>query len=130
MAAAVPIGIAVVERDGSYLVGVRPEGTPLAGYAEFPGGKCEPAEPPIACAVRECAEETGLAVEPLWVLDVVTWEYPHGTVELHFVHCRPALATAEPAPPFRWVPRQELATMRFPEANGTVLRALSALTGS
>ena len=47
---------------GQFLVGLRPEGSHLAGCAEFPGGKVEPGEKPSAAAVRECAEETGLAV--------------------------------------------------------------------
>ncbi len=40
----VEIAIAVVERDGEYLIGQRPEGATLAGYWEFPGGKVEPGE--------------------------------------------------------------------------------------
>lgn len=125
----VPIGIAVVERAGRYLVGVRPEGTPLAGYAEFPGGKCEPGEPPETCAVRECREEAGLAVEPVRLLDRRPWDHPHGRVELSFVLCRPA-GNAEPTPPFRWVTANDLAGLRFPEANAAVVRLLTDGAGS
>jgi 8-oxo-dGTP diphosphatase len=119
----VPIGIAVVEQNGRYLVGIRPEGAPLAGYAEFPGGKCAPGESPEACAVRECREETGLAVIPVCLLDRRTWTYPHATVELSFILCRPADA-ADPAPPFRWIARTVLSSFRFPEANAAVLTLL------
>jgi len=122
---AIPIGIAVVERDGRYLVGTRPDGVPLAGYAEFPGGKCEPGETPEACAVRECREETGLVVEPVELLERRTWDYPHGRVELSFALCRP-VDGSEPAAPFRWVPRAELAGLRFPEANAAVVGRLVA----
>lgn len=121
---AVPIGVAVVEQGGSYLVGARPEGVPLAGYAEFPGGKCEPGETPEACAVRECFEEAGLAVEPVRRLERRTWDYPHGRVELSFVLCRPA-GDAEPKGTFRWVPRADLTGLRFPEANAAVLELLT-----
>ena len=120
------IGIAVVERGGRFLVGIRPEGVPLAGYAEFPGGKCDPGEKGVACAVRECFEETGLTVAPVRLLDRVTWDYPHGRVELRFWLCRPADSSADPRPPFRWVEREELASLRFPEANAAVVRALTA----
>ena len=48
------IGIAVVEHEGRYLVGTRGPDGPLAGYAEFPGGKCLPDELPEMCAIREC----------------------------------------------------------------------------
>ena len=50
------IGIAVVEHAGRYLVGIRGPDVPLAGYAEFPGGKCLPNESPEDCAVRECRD--------------------------------------------------------------------------
>ena len=56
------IGIAVVEQAGHYLVGLRGPDVPLAGYAEFPGGKCLPNESPEDGAVRECREESGLLV--------------------------------------------------------------------
>lgn len=123
-AGAVPIGIAVVECDGRFLVGVRPEGVPLAGYAEFPGGKCEVGETPEACAVRECREEAGLAVDAVRLLERRTWEYPHARVELSFVLCR-VVTEVEPRPPFRWVPREELAGSRFPEANAAVVGMLA-----
>src|SRR3712207_726063 len=111
---ATAIGIAVVERGERFLVGVRPEGVPLAGFAEFPGGKGERGETAEACAVRECLEWAGLRVEPVRLLDRRTWDCPHGAVELSFVLCRPS-DEAEPTPPFRWVPREELAGLRFPE---------------
>src|SRR5437764_2006476 len=57
-----PIAVAVVEKDGHFLVGQRPEGVSLAGLWEFPGGKIEPGESPEAAAVRECLEETGVDV--------------------------------------------------------------------
>ena len=55
------VAIAVVEHDGCFLVGVRPEGKPLAGFAEFPGGKVDHGETPEQAAIRECREESGLA---------------------------------------------------------------------
>jgi mutator protein MutT len=118
------IGIAVVERDGAFLVGVRPESVPLAGFAEFPGGKCEPGEPPNLCAARECLEETGLSVTPVRLLERVEWDYAHGGVELHFWLCRPSPGGA-PHPPFRWTPRAELAALRFPDANAKLISTLT-----
>ena len=54
------IGIAVVEQAGHFLIGTRGPDVPLAGFAEFPGGKCYEEEAAEDCAVRECLEETGL----------------------------------------------------------------------
>jgi mutator protein MutT len=120
------IGIAVVEHDGRFLVGIRGEDGPLPGYAEFPGGKCHTGETPAECAIRECHEETGLRVEVTQPLLSREYEYPHGKVELHFFLCAPAAGSA-PAPThagFRWVPATDLPTLRFPPANDVVIDRL------
>jgi 8-oxo-dGTP diphosphatase len=125
--APVRVGIAIVEHQGQFLVGVRGADGPLPGTAEFPGGKCAPEECPETCAVRECREETGLDVETVRLLDYREHSYPHGRVELHFWLCEPTPGqiTAVPQHGFRWVPRGELAGMNFPEANQTVVKALA-----
>lgn len=125
------IGIAVVQHADCILVGTRPPGVPLAGYSEFPGGKCDPDELPSACAVRECFEETGLTVEPARQLATIPWSYPHGDVELHFWQCRcVGIAQHEPPPvpaqPFRWLPQQQLRKELFPPANAAVLDQILA----
>ena len=126
MTAAKRIGIAVVEHDGRYLVGIRGPGIPLAGFAEFPGGKCLDGESPIDCAVRECLEEAELHVSPDHVLQELEFEYPHGRVHLHFVLCRPTnVATVgERHGHFHWADAAELRSMQFPEANAEVVRRL------
>lgn len=120
------IGIAVVEHHGKFLVGTRGPDGPLAGFAEFPGGKCEPDETPAECACRECLEETGLAVEPAKLLQHCRHDYPHGAVELHFWHCRPARAESvkENHRGYRWTAASELSSMRFPEGNAAVIAML------
>lgn len=127
MPAATKIAIAVVESDGHFLVGTRADDAPLAGKAEFPGGKCLPDETPRSCLVRECGEETGLMVIPGSHLATVTHEYDHDTVELHFWKCNlaPDLPDrASATEPFRWVSRSELSELNFPEANTQVLSLL------
>ena len=118
------VGIAIVEDAGRFLVGVRPDGVPLAGAAEFPGGKCEAGESPAACAERECLEETGVAVTAIMCVETRTHTYPHGTVEVHFWRCQP-IGMSEPLlGSFRWVEKQTLAELPFPEANASVLQKL------
>ncbi|MBK1785806.1 NUDIX domain-containing protein [Prauserella cavernicola] len=51
-----------IERTGAVLLLRREAGTFLGGSWELPGGTVEAGEPPEAAAVREVAEETGLAV--------------------------------------------------------------------
>ncbi|MEV6278702.1 NUDIX hydrolase [Nocardia sp. NPDC051832] len=52
-----------IERDGAVLLIRRAQGVFLAGRWELPGGGIEPGERAEQAAVREVAEETGLAVE-------------------------------------------------------------------
>jgi 8-oxo-dGTP diphosphatase len=121
-----PIGIAVVEHNGCYLVGIRAN-EPLPGYAEFPGGKCRPGESPEQCALRECREETGLNVMSVKLLLNHQFTYPHGTVDLNFWLCKPAdeAKVAEEHQGFRWIPAAKLAALQFPEANAPVIEMLA-----
>src|SRR5688572_6701193 len=123
MSSAVPIGIAVVEHGGRYLVGIRGAEGPLPGRAEFPGGKCHAGESGRECAVRECLEETGLAVAAERLLLKREHEYPHARVDLEFWLCRPVdpMSVHDEHRGYRWVTTPELSRLEFPEANAPVL---------
>lgn len=120
------IAIAVVEHEGRFLIGQRPPDVALAGLWEFPGGKVEPGEPPEIAAIRECLEETGLAIEVLGEYPRHNHQYDHGAVQLHFFRCRPFDRLSEPLPPFRWVERDELRDFEFPSGNQALLQLLAA----
>src|SRR3954466_7813162 len=113
------VGIGLVGRRGRYLVRRRPEGSAMAGYWEFPGGKCEPGESPAAATLRECREEIGLEVNVGPLRREVTHRYPHAWVHLFYFDCTTRDPEAEPDPGtgFRWVPGAALAGLPFPEAN-------------
>ena len=121
------IAIAVVEHEGRYLIGRRPEGVPLAGLWEFPGGKIQPGETAEAAAARECLEETGLEVEVGDPYPAVVHQYSHGKVALEFFACRPLETRQTPKDPFRWVLAAELSDYQFPEANGGLVAYLKSL---
>ncbi len=53
---------ALIDVDGRVLLARRPEGKPMAGLWEFPGGKLNPGETPEAALIRELREELGIDV--------------------------------------------------------------------
>jgi mutator protein MutT len=115
----------VIEQAERFLVTRRVAGTHLSGLWEFPGGKCDPGETHEACLARELAEELG--VESVIGEEITTVEhtYPERTVRLHFRRCRIA---GEPrgllGQDIRWVTREELGTLEFPEADEGLIKLL------
>jgi 8-oxo-dGTP diphosphatase len=119
---------AVIERDGRYLVTRRLDGTHLAGYWEFPGGKCDLDEPLAACLAREIAEELDAPVRIGEEVHQVSHTYPERTVELHFLRCELlGEARAVLGQEMRWVSRGELASMEFPAADAELIAMLARL---
>jgi len=73
---------ALYDRSGRVLIAQRPAGKMLAGRWEFPGGKLQAGEAPLAALVRELREELGVearSAEPLMDYCV---EYPARTLRL------------------------------------------------
>jgi len=118
---------AVIERDGRYLLTLRPGGTHLAGHWEFPGGKCEAGETHADALCRELREELDIDASVGALVHAVTHAYPERTVELHFYACT---FEGDPRPmigqQMRWVARDDLTALPFPEADADLIRLLTA----
>jgi 8-oxo-dGTP diphosphatase len=56
------VAVALIDIDGRVLIAQRPEGKPMAGLWEFPGGKVRDGEAPEAALIRELNEELGIDV--------------------------------------------------------------------
>jgi 8-oxo-dGTP diphosphatase len=116
---------AVIERDGEFLLTLRPDGTHLAGHWEFPGGKVHPSETHAEALRREIFEELDAVASVRELVHTVTHAYPEKTVELFFYHCD---LTGEPKPmmgqQMRWVSRGDLAGLPFPEADRDLIAQL------
>lgn len=117
------IAVAVVFERQRVLVGRRPLGVAMAGYAEFPGGKIEGEETADEAAIRECKEETGMLVETHETLNIMRHATENGSREIHFIRCTP-MGRHVAQPPFEWVPLGRLSAYRFPPANSEVLTVL------
>lgn len=117
---------AVIERDGRFLVTRRQAGAHLAGFWEFPGGKCEPGESLNACMSRELVEELGVEAVIGEEIFTTAHDYDDRRVELHFLRCE---LTTDPIPllgqQMRWVSRTELTELPFPPADAELIGMLT-----
>jgi mutator protein MutT len=127
MSTPTPIAIAVVDHAGKFLIGQRPEGKPLAGLWEFPGGKVEAGETPAEAAARECLEEVGVRVTVGAPYPEVVQQYDHDRVRLHFFACTLAESQlpTDVTAGYRWVAPAELPAYEFPKANGALVAMLA-----
>jgi 8-oxo-dGTP diphosphatase len=117
---------AVAEREGRLLVTRRLEGSHLAGYWEFPGGKLEPGESPEACLARELTEELGTVATVGEEIHRTLFAYDDRVLELRFFRC---VLDGDPRPllgqEIRWVAPAELSLLEFPPADAEVVQMLA-----
>jgi 8-oxo-dGTP diphosphatase len=124
-----PIAVvaAVIEKDDSFLLTLRPDGTHLSGHWEFPGGKVHHSETHVEALRREIFEELDAVATVGEIVHTVTHAYPEKTVQLFFYRCE---LLGEPKPmlgqQMRWVPRAELSRLPFPEADRDLIAHLMA----
>jgi 8-oxo-dGTP diphosphatase len=127
----VAVVAAVIERDGEFLLTLRPDGTHLAGHWEFPGGKVHHSETHAEALRREIFEELDAVAAVGELVHTVTHCYPEKTVALFFYRCE-LIGEAKPmmGQQMRWVPRAELAALPFPEADRDLIAQLIGRTPS
>lgn len=95
---------------------------------EFPGGKIEDGEQPRDALRRELEEELGIQAEIGDEVSRIRHEYPNGgAVELRFFTVRKYSGELENRifRDIRWVPRSELLTFDFLEADLGLVRELA-----
>jgi len=120
----VDVAVGILQRDdGRYLIQRRPENAMLGGLWEFPGGKCEPGEPPEAACRRELREELGIEVEVGPRVAEIPHAYSHFRITMHAFRCTIVGADPEPG---TWVTREELSGYAFPRANRKLIEALAS----
>lgn len=116
----------ITRADGSFLLGQRPVGKVYAGYWEFPGGKAETGEAPLAALTRELHEELGIDVELAYPWITRDYDYEHAAVRLRFfrvVRWSGKLHGRENQI-FSWQQPAAVRVAPLLPANGPILRAL------
>jgi 8-oxo-dGTP diphosphatase len=121
----------LLDSEGRILIAKRPQGRPLAGLWEFPGGKVEPGESPEHALIRELAEELGISIAPadLAPLTFASHAYPDFHLPMPLFLC--TRWRGEPVPhegqELAWVKPAELAAYAMPPADEPLKAVLPAL---
>jgi 8-oxo-dGTP diphosphatase len=119
---------ALLDADGRLLIAKRPEGKPMAGFWEFPGGKIEANETPEQAVVRELREELG--VEPcercLHPFAFVSHPYDSFHIVMPLFLCRTWDGFARPleGQEIAWVRKERLLDYRFSPADRSLAAEL------
>jgi len=122
---------ALLDSEGQVLLSKRPEGRPLAGLWEFPGGKVEAGEEPEAALIRELGEELGIAVarQDLTPLTFGSHTYPDFHLLMPVYLCRrwQGQITAHEDQELLWVRPDTFHLYDMPPANEPLKTALREL---
>lgn len=123
--------VALIDAAGRVLLARRPEGKPMAGLWEFPGGKLDPGETPEAAVVRELAEELNLAVraEDLAPLTFASHTYADFHLLMPLYRCRSWSGELTPreGQQLAWVRPAQLAAYPMPPADVPLVAELRRL---
>ena len=123
----ITVAAAVIRVDGKYLITKRMQGTHLAGYWEFPGGKVEKGETTVDALTREISEEVGLEIRVNRLLHESFPEYPERSVHMNFYDCDilSGKATAVECAEIAWIRPDEFILYEFPPADEGIIEMLS-----
>lgn len=125
------VAVALVDRDGRVLLARRPEGRPMAGLWEFPGGKVHPDETPEEALIRELREEIGVDTETscLAPLTFASHSYEAFHLLMPLYVCRVWKGTPAPREGQRlaWVRPEGMAALPMPPADRPLVAALRDL---
>jgi 8-oxo-dGTP diphosphatase len=122
---------ALIDADGRVLIAQRPQGKPMAGLWEFPGGKVEHGERPEETLIRELKEELDIIVsEPC--LAPFTFA-SHAYSDFHLIMplyvCRRwnGMVTAREGQKLAWVKPNRLRDYEMPPADTPLISHLTGL---
>ena len=125
------VACAFVDADGRVLLAQRPQGKPMAGLWEFPGGKVEAGETPEQTLTRESQEELGVVVKAacLAPLTFASHTYPDFHLLMPLYVCRrwEGPMTAREGQRLAWVRPNRLRDYPMPPADEPLVAHLTTL---
>lgn len=120
--------VALFDADGRVLLTQRPEGKPMAGLWEFPGGKVEAGESPEAALAREMREELGIEICERCAapLTFVSHHYEAFHLLMMLYACRKWEGVPQPleGQTLAWKYPREMTAMPMPPADVPLVAAL------
>ena len=120
------VAIAILLQHGKVLVGFRQAHQHQGNKYEFPGGKVEEGESPVAACRREVLEEVGIELHDWLTFDFIQHEYDDLIVNLHiFQAVVPVEFNQKIQTPWTWYTRPALAELNFPKANQRLIQRLN-----
>ena len=125
---------ALIDADRRVLIAQRPEGKPMAGLWEFPGGKVEAGERPEETLIRELAEELGITVQEACLAPLTfashAYETFHLLMPLYICRRWDGLVQAREGQALKWVRPRQLREHDMPPADEPLIPALIDLLGA
>jgi 8-oxo-dGTP diphosphatase len=122
---------ALIDGEGRVLLSKRPEGKPLAGLWEFPGGKMEPGETPERALVRELKEELGITLLASELTPLTFTSHPYTAFHLLMpvYACRrwQGIITPHEGQELAWVEPEALDAYEMPPADEPLKETLQRL---
>lgn len=119
---------ALVDKRGHVLLAQRPDGKPMAGLWEFPGGKVEAGELPEYALMRELEEELGIETRPTCFFPIGfashSYESFHLLMPLFVCRMWRGDITAKEHKTYEWVNPIDMMDYPMPEADIPLISVL------